>query len=173
MDQRHDPDTSDGQLILETYFSRISGDGTEIIDDLRVTTAYARADRTAIEWTGSEFALVWADNRTGNFEVYFARITPLGVKDGGDAMVTTASELYSRWPALSSGSEGIGIAYINSEMPHFALVTVEGTLIGSPFQVSTQKGNDYPAILWSGEEFGYVWKMAPEGLFFNRIGPCD
>jgi len=39
-------------------------------------------------WSGSEYAVAWNDDRSGDGEVYFARLSPSGERIGLDARLT-------------------------------------------------------------------------------------
>jgi hypothetical protein len=96
-------DKRDGNF--ETYFARLSATGAKLGSDLRVTNNPADSGFSSLAWTGSEFGLSWSDNRDGNGETYFARISAAGAKIGGELRVTRAP-LDSVAPALAwTGSE--------------------------------------------------------------------
>jgi len=45
----------------------------------------------SLSWTGSEFGVSWYDDRDGNEEIYFARVSSAGAKIGSDLRVTNDS----------------------------------------------------------------------------------
>jgi len=55
----------------ELYFACCSSTGQKLTSDLPITDGSAHASCNDIEWTGSGFALVWSDSRTGNADLYY------------------------------------------------------------------------------------------------------
>ena len=76
----------------EIYFARISADGTKIGADLRITTNPNNSRAASLGWTGSEYGVSWADDRDGNYEIYFSRI---GCDNDGDGLDNVWEETYS------------------------------------------------------------------------------
>jgi hypothetical protein len=59
----------------EIYFAMISPASKKICDDLRVTFDESSSNKPSLVWTGTEFGVSWEDDRDGNFEIYFTRIS--------------------------------------------------------------------------------------------------
>jgi hypothetical protein len=57
----------------ETYFTCCDSTGQKIGSDLRITDGAAKAYYCDIEWTGSGFAVIWSDYRSGNWDLYFSQ----------------------------------------------------------------------------------------------------
>ncbi len=57
----------------ETYFACCDSAGQKIGSDVRITDGAARAYYCDIEWTGSGFAVIWSDYRSGNWDLYFSQ----------------------------------------------------------------------------------------------------
>ncbi len=76
---------------LEIYFARISNSGTKVGVDVRVTNDTGNSILPSITWTGAEFGVFWRDNRSGNGEIWFQRISSSGALLGGNTQVTSTS----------------------------------------------------------------------------------
>jgi hypothetical protein len=63
---------------FQIYFTRISAAGEEIGDDVRITNTSGNGGSNNLAWTGSEFGLSWYDDRDGNREIYFLRLSSSG-----------------------------------------------------------------------------------------------
>jgi hypothetical protein len=58
-----------------TYFARISVDGVEMGDDVRITPSPGWSRSPSLVWTGSGgFGVAWSGDRDGNEEIYFTRL---------------------------------------------------------------------------------------------------
>ncbi len=89
----------------EIFLARLTASGLKVGDDIRVTNDPGQSMNPSLVWTGSEYAVAWADDRDGNFETYLALVDGTGVKSGPDLRVTTDTA-YSASPVLAwSGSE--------------------------------------------------------------------
>jgi hypothetical protein len=78
--------------------------------DVRVTTDASWSWDPSLVWTGSGYGVAWWDDRDGNNEIYFARLSSEGVKVGGDVRVTTDAFI-SREPSLVWTGSGYGVAW--------------------------------------------------------------
>ena len=58
----------------EIYISRISVDGTEIGDEVRITNYEGASWSPSLVWTGSEYSVSWYDSRNDQDEIYFNRV---------------------------------------------------------------------------------------------------
>ncbi|NMC68996.1 MAG: hypothetical protein GYA57_02885, partial [Myxococcales bacterium] len=58
----------------ELYFARLDETGRKIGTERRITTAPGRPWRPALANRGDAWGLAWADERDGNFEIYFTTL---------------------------------------------------------------------------------------------------
>ena len=160
----------------EIYFARVSAAGTKIGADLRVTSAAGFSWYPSLSWTGSEFGVSWDDNRDGNWEIYFTRVSAAGAKIGSDLRVTNNASS-SGSPSLSwSGSE-FGVSWHdsrdgNNEI-YFSRVSAAGVKVGSDLRVTNDAHTSYNGPLsWTGSEFGMSWNDIRDGIweiYFARV----
>jgi hypothetical protein len=167
-------DGRDGNL--EIYFARVSPDGTMVGSEVRLTEADLESWEPGIAWSGSEYGVTWGDVRDVNYEIYFNRVSPTGVKQGTDVRVTNAI-WYSLAPSVAwSGSE-YGLTWVDSRTGDneifFVRMSAGGEKRGSDLQVTTSSGDStVPTIAWSGSEYGLAWYDDRDGdmeIFFARI----
>ena len=101
-------DTRDGQA--EIYFARVATDGSPIGPELRVTNAAGDSGHAAMTWTGTGYSIFWADNRDGNYEIYFTRLSAEGVKVGDDVRITNVMGA-SIQPAVAWNGSNYGLVW--------------------------------------------------------------
>ncbi len=73
----------------EIYFARLDSTGSKIGADVRLTVSFGSAYAPSLGWTGEEFVVSWHDTRGGNRDVYTARVSSAGIKQGGDLRIST------------------------------------------------------------------------------------
>jgi hypothetical protein len=143
--------------------------------DTRITYADNSSDRPSMVFAGSEFGVAWNDVRgTDPREIYFTRISELGVKVGGDVRATTGGG-DSRNPSMAWTGSEYGLAWRdsrNDEDVYFRRVSAVGGLVGADTRI-TYIWNDLnmPSLVWTGSEFGAAWQLwwAPNVIYFSRI----
>lgn len=80
-------------------------------DDVRLTNADGYSRVPSLVWTGTEYGVTWYDYRDGNQEIYFARISASGAKQGDDLRLTNADGRYSESPSLVWTGTEYGVAW--------------------------------------------------------------
>jgi len=156
---------------FEIYFKRVSETMTPVGTATRVTSAAGMSRVPAIAWSGSEYGIVWEDNRdAGDKEIYFARVGADGAKIGSDVRLTVLPG-QGLEPAIAwSGSEYAVTwqddGWVNSEIG-FVRLDPTGTIVGSMVQVTDDSNvSARPDIVWTGSSYGIVWRD-------NRSGNAD
>jgi hypothetical protein len=173
-DQRDN--TMMGAADAEIYFARIDAAGNEIGDDLRVTDAPGQSYRPALAWDGTSYAVTWNDDRAGNQEIWFQRITTDGGL-GGDAVRVTNSMGSSLFSDLAASENGFGVVWNDDRdgttRAYFQRLSEAGAPIRMPSQVGPNDGGSYGAsIEWNGTEFGVSFTQEVGGAAADgaRIG---
>jgi hypothetical protein len=158
----------------EVYFTRVSAAGAKIGTDIRVTNNPAASGNADLAWSGSEFGLGWQDDRDGNQEIYFTRLSAMGTKIGGDLRLTSAAGT-SEFPSLAWTGSEFGVDWDDdrrvsgTQEIYFARVSAAGVKIGSDLMVDRiGLGNYGPDLAWSGSEFAAAWTSYGEVDY--RIG---
>jgi hypothetical protein len=171
-------DTRDTGGTGEIYFARVSAAGAKLGSDLRVTSDANYSYTPSLSWTGtgSEFGVSWYDNRDGNYEIYFARLSSTGAKLGADLRVTSAAG-DSMLPSLAWTGTEFGVSWQdvrdgNNEI-YFARVSAAGAKLGSDWRVtSAASDSSNSSLSWTGSEFGVSWQDGRDGnneIYFSRL----
>jgi hypothetical protein len=167
----------------EIYFARVSLEGMEIGDDVRLTNSTGHSYNPSISWTGSEFGVSWHDNREGNYEIYFTRVSAGGSEIGDDVRLTYNSSISRNSFLLWFGSE-FGLSWENYDdigsrsNIYFTRLTFEGAKIGDEVRL-TDSGNyysEYPVLAWTGSAFGLCWQDNRDGnyeIYFARVSAIE
>jgi hypothetical protein len=160
----------------EIYFARQTVGGAKLGTDLQVTNDAGYSTRPSLAWTGSGFGISWEDNRDGNYEIYFARVSAAGVKLGPDLRVSgeaansfrpslawTGSEFGVSWQDLRDGNYEI----------YFQRVSAAGVKLGAELRLTGNTAYSYlPSLVWAGSEFGVSWYDYRDGndeIYFMRV----
>jgi hypothetical protein len=146
----------------EVYFARLDRTGAKIGSDVRVTSDTAVSVQSSLAWSGSEYGVAWTDERDGNREIYFARISATGVKIGTDLRVTSDAAISAQPSLVWSGSE-YGLAWTderngNREI-YFARMSSAGSKLGSDTRITNDlEVSEQASLDWTGEEYGVAWR---------------
>ena len=100
----------------EIYFARLNSSGNQTGPDVRVTDDPNFSWISRLVWTGGEFGLVWQDDRSGIFEVYFTRLDGNGNEQGDDLRLSF-SAIDSNTAALAWGEDRYAMAWLEYEFP--------------------------------------------------------
>ena len=160
----------------EIFFARIDAAGNKIGPDVRVTTGSGSCVTPHFAWTGSEYGVVWRDDRDGNQEIYFARLDPLGHKIGTDVRVTSDGGV-SDQPYLVWNGSGYGVTWRDdrdgNEEIYFTLLDATGTKPGPDLRITNDAAaSGYPRLAWNGHEYSMAWRDARDGndeIYFARL----
>lgn len=99
-------DSRDGNN--EIYFAVLNYNFGKVSADIRMTNDPATDDWPVPMWTGSEYGLVFADNRSGSYEIWYQRADGSGQPVGGNVRLTTSSGL--SWPGAAFNRKGFLLA---------------------------------------------------------------
>lgn len=165
---------------LEIYFAVVDDNGNNLTGDVRVTSAPGNSINPSLVFTGSEFGLAWMDARTGNFEIFFARLAADGTKLGTDIQLTNdphfstspalawnGSEYALVWTDFLSNGQGIYFARISD----LGLKLTQDLFVSHAFTVYTECSGAR-LLTWSGQFYGLVWEDIRFGsydVFFTRL----
>jgi hypothetical protein len=109
-------DSRDGNW--EIYFAKLSAEGYKIGTDLNITNNVSDQYNPAIVWTGAEFGVFWEDERTGNSETFFQRVSSSGTLLGSNTQVTYSGGMelpdaaFARYGYLATGTMYAGANYV-------------------------------------------------------------
>ena len=168
-------DTRDGNA--EIYFARLDAAGNKMSGEARVTRDSAGSYEPSLVWTESGYGIAWWDNRTGNDEIYFARLDASGHKLGSEIRVTD-NPTGSRRPSLVWTGTQYGVSWCDypegTGEIYLARLDASGRKIGSDVRVTNDASASYnPTLVWTGGEYGVSWEDDRDGsfpeIYFARI----
>lgn len=160
----------------EIFFRRISSAGTLVGSEVRVTDCIGNSRHTSLAWTGTEYGISWNDDSDGNIEIYFNRISDLGVLAGPCVRITDVSGV-SEWSSLAWTGTEFGISWSDSRIGnneiYFGLVSDAGVPVVTDTRTTNDPNNSlYPSLVWTGTGFGVCWQEDRDGnfeIYFRRI----
>lgn len=160
----------------EVHFSRIAADGTLLVPATRITASGGDSAGPSLCWTGSEFGLAWSDARSGDYEVWFNRLSRAGVASGVDQRITSIAGA-TGYTTLAWAGSSYGLAWQEFtggdwDVYFTRLSSTGAKLIGDVAVTTDAIGNELPALAWNGSDFGIVWNDARDGdsdVWFNRL----
>ncbi|MFH1434835.1 MAG: hypothetical protein ABIJ56_03870 [Pseudomonadota bacterium] len=162
----------------EIYFALISSSGEKTGGDIRLTDATGVSDMPSLAWTGSQFGVAWKDWRDEDYEIYFALVSPEGVKEAGDVRVTSVPE-GSGGPSIQWTGSRFALAWCDAR-DGFGVEIYYTTLSGAGAKeiddvrvTNAPLRSGFPSLQWTGSEVGLSWSDArddPSGeIYFTRL----
>ena len=94
----------------EIYFTRLSANGVKIGADVRITNDPDSSENPSLVRAGTEYGMSCVDNREGNFEIYFTRLSANGKKIGSDVRITNDPH-YKDSPSLVWTGTEYGVSW--------------------------------------------------------------
>lgn len=95
-------DNRDGNA--EVYFCRLNPSGAKVGSDVRVTSTSSSSYRPNLAFTGGEWALFYADNASGSYDIWYQRMSLTGTLLGSAAPAMTMPGL--TLPAAAFATKG-------------------------------------------------------------------
>ncbi|MBW2262216.1 MAG: putative metal-binding motif-containing protein [Deltaproteobacteria bacterium] len=139
-------------------------------------------------WTGSEVAMAWWENVSGNEEIFFGRVDPTGRAIGEPIRVTDAPHFSGR-PIIEWTGSSFGVAWTDGRDSgcdtggfdcnldlYFTTLDPEGTKLWADVRVTVRENFASASSLeWSGSEFGVSWVEMGDDLIvsFDLIAFCE
>jgi hypothetical protein len=148
----------------EVYFFRVDQDNAGIALNRRITNNLAASRSVAITPGIDEWGVVWTDTRGGDEDIWFSRVTSIGLgagsKIGNDKPINTTIGASKHADITWSGSEW-GVVYQdegdNPEI-YFARLAADGTLLGSEVRLTLHPADSIkPHVVWTGTNYMVVW----------------
>jgi hypothetical protein len=154
-------------------FAQLDTSGTKVGGTVEVASASSHALYPDIAWSGSQFLVAWHDDRDGEYDIYFAILSPSGTPAGAESKLneTTTSATYS---SVAWAGSQYGVAWednrLGAKQIYLARVTSWGSKSGSDLRVSTGGTSSFVSMAWSGSEFGIAWQdtRSPTSEIFMR-----
>ncbi|MEO0068880.1 MAG: sialidase family protein [candidate division WOR-3 bacterium] len=162
-------DNRDSRFSYEIYYRRSGDGGVTWSDESRLTNAAGIKWNPSVAISGNLVHLVWADNRDGNWNVYYKRSTDHGVSWEADLRLTE-NVFAQEWPCVAARDSVVVVAYSDNEDVDAELFCVRSYDGGENWQEpvriscgSAQPGIWSPNIAISGERVHAVWYDMRDG----------
>jgi hypothetical protein len=94
----------------EIYFNRLDAEGHKLSADVRLSSAPGFSLRPQMIWNGSQFVLVWQDERDGGFRA-FGQIVDAGGSPVGENVALTLPGWQAESPVIAEGETRLGLAF--------------------------------------------------------------
>jgi hypothetical protein len=155
----------DARNVLDNniYGARVTPGGT-VLDPAGIAISRASGSQQypAVAYGGSNFLVVWQDNRGGkDNDIYAARVSPSGVLLDSTGIAVMVGEGYQQEPGVAFGDGNYLVAWQDDESgAHGARVTLAGEVLDRPgFAISTSGLGYFPktAVAFDDTDFFVSW----------------
>ncbi len=151
-----DPPPDGGTVVVEPS-------DTQITD----TDSASLSDELTVAWTGSEFAMSWVDDRHGNAEIYFVRLSPAAEVIDGVVRITDDGGA-SIGPSLAWSGSQFGLSWTDdrdgNEEIYLALIDPDGSKAGDDVRLTDDGGASVDSsLVWGGTTFAVSWSDDRDG----------
>jgi hypothetical protein len=154
-------DRRDGNY--EAYFAVLKPDGGKAFADTRLSFAPGFSVNVDIAWNGSEFIVVWQDDRNGLFEVLAQRVSVDSVPVGSNVTLSNPKGFNDEAPSIASGRGTVGVAWANGQagLQVIRFRTFEQITLEPKSELVTVTDGDteavYPNVLWNEDRYVVTW----------------
>ena len=170
-------DRRDGNY--EVYFTLLNDMGDKAIADVRLSDAPGFSVNVQLAWNGSEFIVVWQDDRNGLFEVLAQRVSVDGVPIGKNVLLSNPEGFNDEAPSVASGTNTIGVAFANGQAGVQAIrfrTFEQQTLKPVSALIDLTNGQTetvYPTVIWNEDRYIIAWydRSAPvKAIYGMAVG---
>ena len=169
----------DARNVLDNniYGARVTPGGT-VLDHAGIAISRASGSQQypAVAYGGSNFLVVWQDNRGGkDNDIYAARVSPSGVLLDSTGIAVMVGEGYQQEPGVAFGGGNYLVAWQDDESGvHGARVTPAGEVLDRPgFAISTSGFGYYPktAVAFDDTDFFVAWtdERSGDAIYGARV----
>lgn len=159
----------------EIYATRFNRDGEELQADLRVTDAPDYSLRPIIQWTGTEYLVVWEDYRTEDQDAkvrIFGRRLSKGGEILDDEQELSSPDASGEYPGFVLGKERAAVVYTTldriTDVSRVMARTVNLELGDATTPVELAQGQE-PVVVALGDRFLVAWHTGTVGAWGSSI----
>jgi len=137
---------------------------------------------SSVAFDGTNYLVVWADKRSGSWDIYGARVAPNGmVLDPSGILISTAAN-HQRYPSVAFDGINYLVVWEDERNGSYcfdiygARVTTSGTVLdpeGIPISVAPN-WQESPSITFDGTNYLVVWednRSSPWDIYGARVAP--
>ncbi len=125
-----------------------------------------------VVWNGAGWAIVWADARDGNLELYFSLLDPYGQSIVSQKRLTNAVADSFRPSLVWTGSE-YGVSWCDARaVPtevYFARLDGSGQVVGGEVVLGSCLTDGNSWLAWNGSGYAVAWVDAASAIRFRRL----
>ncbi len=154
----------------EIFFAILNDKGEKVIPDLRISNAGGFSLYPSIGWNGSEFVIVWQDERDADnfYNVYAQRVSVDGVLIGDNiALTNDVSGFGNESPWLAVGDKSVAVVWsiggADFRFVRFQTFTADlQPLMAEP--ISLTEGDSNPRgqyVAWNENNYVIAWAEEP------------
>ncbi|UCF66149.1 MAG: M6 family metalloprotease domain-containing protein, partial [Acidobacteriota bacterium] len=155
--------------------TRLDADGTPLGTTDVSSPLTGNGSDPDVDWNGTEYGVVWADDRDGNREIYFARVDAAGTRIGTEVRLTSDAA-DSRAPRIewTPTDKRWSIVFEDERFgdPDVLYVRVNsaGNKVGGETTIAVGAGRQQsPDLAFSGNRYGIVWQDDASGEWTIRF----
>jgi hypothetical protein len=154
-------DRRDGSY--EAYFTVLKSDGGKAYPDTRLSFAAGFSVNVDLAWNGTEFIVVWQDDRNGLFEVMAQRVSVDSVPVGSNITLSNPEGFDDEAPAVASGTSSVGVAWANGQagIQVLRFRTFQQTTLEPRSELMTVTDGMseavYPSVVWNEDRYVISW----------------
>lgn len=149
---------ADGDAV---YFTRVDGAGTKLGDDVQVSGPGAKAFVPTLAWSGDGYGVAWADQRDGDYDIYFRALDADGTPMGDEVPITnTTTTAYS--PSLVWTGTQFAMAWqddrdaANGEI-YWGGLGVDGRTVDEVRVTNDGSASAGAKLVTTADGFGLLW----------------
>ena len=143
----------------DIYAQLVSPSGNLVGSGFAISTAINTQERPDIAWDGTNYLVVWEDERNGvsNYDIYGQLVSASGTLVGSNFSICLASNTQTYAAVAWDGTNYLVVW--GDEDIYGQLVSPSGALVGSNFAISTATNWQYwPEIAFDGTNYLVVWQ---------------
>lgn len=167
--------TTSGQI----FFAPVDVNGARTGADVRVSNTTGVSAHPAVAWSGSKWGLVYSDDASGTYQLYFRALGASGTPQAAAVKLNTSTAA-SDWPDVVWTGNAFGVAYddqragTNKHDIYFQRLDANGARLDGEVRVTSDPARQSsPVLKWNGSEFGLVWtdyRFSPNReIYFHRL----
>ncbi|MEO0306203.1 MAG: T9SS type A sorting domain-containing protein [candidate division WOR-3 bacterium] len=162
----------------DIYGARVSRIGTVLDQNgIAISTATSNQRYPSVAFDGTNYFVVWQDYRSGNWDIYGARVNRIGtVLDPNGIAISTATNS-REYPSVAFDGTNYFVVWHDSRSDPFydiygARVSPDGTVLDqNGIAISTATGGQgLPSVAFDGTNYLVVWTDYRSGTYSDIYG---